>query len=222
MSIFNLDANLIEWNLKTAQKFDDPVKNVIQKGLQSSCTVFVMDESGEWSGSGFHIGNGLIVTASHVIPPDLTNKKHKIEITFDSQTLYPAEIYASEPNIDAGILQCPQIANNIPSLSLGDSDAVEVGDLIAVIGAPEGFHDTATVGRISNVHQGLGPDSPSAAWNDILFYDADILEGSSGGMLINMDGAVVGIVMGVTGKHADIGVGENAACPSNKIKGLLV
>jgi S1-C subfamily serine protease len=91
-----------------------------------------------------------------------------------------------------------------------------------VIGAPEGFHDTATVGRISNVHQGLGQDSPSAAWNDILFYDADILEGSSGGMLINMDGAVIGIVMGVTGKHADIGVGENAACPSNKIKGLLV
>jgi serine protease Do len=221
MSIFNLDANLIEWNLKTAQKFDDPVKNVIQKGLQSSCTVFVMDETGEWSGSGFHIGNGLIVTASHVIPPDLTNKKHKIEVTFDSQTLYPAEIYASDSNIDAGVLQCFQIANNIPSLSLGDSDAVEVGDLIAVIGAPEGFHDTATVGRISNVHQSIN-DENLPAWNDLLFYDAEILEGASGGMLIDLQGQVVGIVIGVTGKHADIGVGENAACPSNKIKGLLV
>ena len=76
MSIFNLDANFIGWQLKTAQKFNDPVKNVIQKGLQSSCTVFVKDETGEWSGSGFHIGNGLIITASHVVPPDLINKKY--------------------------------------------------------------------------------------------------------------------------------------------------
>ena len=104
---------------------------------------------------------------------------------------------------------------------MGDSDVVEVGDLIAVIGAPEGFHDTATVGRISNIHQSIY-DETMPAWNDILFYDADILEGSSGGMILNMNGECIGTVMGVTGKHAEIGIGENAACPSNKIKSLLV
>jgi hypothetical protein len=59
------------------------------------------------------------------------------------------------------------------------------------------------------------------AWNNILFVDADILEGSSGGMVIGTDFLVVGTVMGVTGQHADIGVGENSVCPSNKISNML-
>ena len=75
MGIFNLDANLISWNMKTAQAYNDPIKDVIQKALQSSCTIFVNSPDGSWSGSGFHIGQGLIVTASHVIPPDLKNQK---------------------------------------------------------------------------------------------------------------------------------------------------
>ena len=96
-----------------------------------------------------------------------------------------------------------------------------MGDLIAVIGAPEGFHDTATVGRISNIHQSLGEQAPSPAWTDIIFIDADIAEGSSGGMVLDMNGRVVGIIMGVTGQHADVGIGENSVCPSNKIGKLL-
>jgi S1-C subfamily serine protease len=220
MNIFNLDVNLIEWNLKTAQKYEDPIKNVIQRGLQSSCTIFVKTPEGQWSGSGFHIGDGLIVTAGHVIPLDI--KQHQIEISFDAELLYPAQIVVSNDQIDAGVISCPQIANLIPSLQLGDSDAIEVGDMIAVIGAPEGFHDTATVGRVSNIHQSLNDDVVGPAWNDVIFIDADILEGSSGGMVIGTDGLVYGTIMGVTGQHAEIGIGENAICPSNKIKALLV
>jgi len=59
------------------------------------------------------------------------------------------------------------------------------------------------------------------AWNNILFVDADILEGSSGGMVIGTDNLICGTIMGVTGQHADIGVGENAVCPSNKITNML-
>ena len=219
MSIFNLDTNLVLWNIKSAQKFEDPAKKIIQKGLQSSWTIYVSDEK-QWSGSGFHIGNGMIVTASHGVPTSL-NPKAKIDITFDQKEFYEAKVIVTQPQFDAAILSCPQIAELIPPLELADSDKVEVGDLIAIIGAPEGFHDTATVGRISNIHQTLGEQAPSPAWNDIIFVDADIAEGSSGGMVIDMNGRVVGIVMGVTGQHADFGIGENSVCPSNKIKKLL-
>ena len=219
MSMFNLDTNLVLWNIKTAQKFEDPAKKIIQKGLQSSCTIYVSEEH-QWSGSGFHIGNGMIITASHVVPPSL-NPNASIDITFDQKEFYQAEVVVTQPQFDAAILSCPQMSKIIPPLELADSDKVEVGDLIAIIGAPEGFHDTATVGRISNIHQTLGEQAPSPAWTDIIFVDADIAEGSSGGMVIDMNGRVVGIVMGVTGQHADFGIGENSVCPSNKIKKLL-
>jgi S1-C subfamily serine protease len=105
-------------------------------------------------------------------------------------------------------------------LQFANSDGIEVGDIVAVIGSPEGFHDTATVGRVSNLHQSINdPNMP--AWNDVIFVDADILEGSSGGMVIGTDNLVVGTIMGVTGQHADIGVGENSVCPSNKITNML-
>lgn len=219
--MFKLDVNYIDWQLKTAQsetKYEDPVKKIIQKGLQSSCSIYVQHGKSKWSGSGFHIGNGILVTAGHVVPPELT---YEIDITFDNKSYFKATVLASEANYDAAILSCPQISELIPKVELGDSNTIEIGDIVAVIGSPEGFHDTATVGRITNVHQTLGESAPSPAWRDIIFIDADILEGSSGGMVIGTDGKVYGIIMGVTGQHSNVGVGQNSACPSNKIIELL-
>ena len=220
---FSLDLNLVDLLVKTSQiseKLDDPVKEIIQLGLQSSCSIYVRSSASksQWSGSGFHIGNGLIVTAGHVIPLD--TEISDINVSFDNKEFFPANVLKSDPNIDAGVISC-EAAKRFPSLKLGDSDTLEKGDIVAVIGAPEGFHDTATVGRVSNLHQGLGQNAPSQAWNDIIFVDADIMEGSSGGMVIGTDGLVYGLVMGVTGQHADVGIGESSVSPSNKIKKML-
>jgi putative serine protease PepD len=171
-----------------------------------------------WSGSGFHIGNNIIITAGHVVPTDETLTE--ILITFDNKNFIPATFLTSDPTIDSGAIKAERIPSNIPTLQFANSDTVEVGDIVSVIGSPEGFHDTATVGRVSNVHQSID-DVNMPAWNDIIFVDADILEGSSGGMVIGTDNLVYGTIMGVTGQHADIGVGENAVCPSNKITNML-
>jgi len=209
MSLFKFNTTELEWRLKLGQKIEDPVKKLIQTAIQSSCTIFVDDADSSWTGSGFHLGDGYIVTASHVVPPELERKPHQIKVSFDGRTMYPAQMQISDPNVDAGIVLCKPISKTIPAVSLANSDQAEVGDIVAVIGSPEGFHDTATVGRITNTHQTLGPAAPSKAWEDILF------------MVIGTDGLVYGCVMGVTGQHADVGVGENSACPSNKIIGLM-
>ena len=220
-----IDVNYLESLVKTSQtreKIEDPLKEITKIGLQSSCTIFVKHGKGgqnQWSGSGFHIGNGMIVTASHVVPPEITNLE--VDVTFDDKSYYPASVYRSEPNFDAAIIRCPDIANKIPALQLGDSDTLEIGDIVVVISAPEGFHDTATYGRVSNTHMSLGQNAPSAAWQDFIFIDADIMEGSSGGMVLGSDGLVYGLVMGVTGQHAETGLGESSISPSNKIKQLL-
>ena len=222
MNVKKLDVNYLSTLIKSAQvskKIEDPIKEITNLGLQSSCTIYVKQGRSQWSGSGFHVGNGNIVTAAHVTPPDIQNID--IDITFNNRNFFKAQIVNSSPEIDVAILSCPDIINEIPGLMLGDSDTLEIGDLVIVISAPEGFHDTATYGRVSNIHQTLGENAPSSAWQDIIFIDADILEGSSGGMVIGTDGLVYGIVMGVTGQHADMGIGESSISPSNKINQLL-
>ena len=217
MSLFSFNADSLAWRMKLGQKIEDPVKKIIQTAIQSSCTIYVDAGDQSWTGSGFHVGEGYIVTASHVVPPVLTKKPHEIKVSFDGETLYPAELQISDPNYDAGIVLSTPIAKNIPSVKLANSDTVEVGDIIAVLGSPEGFHDTATVGRITNVHQTLGEQAPSKAWMDILFFDADILEGASGGMLVLTDGTVAGCVMGVTGQHADAVSYTHLTLPTKRI-----
>jgi len=218
---FKLDVNYLDSLIKTSQnteKLEDPIKKTIQLGLQASCSIYVRSGKKNWSGSGFHIGNNIIITAGHVVPTDETLTE--ILITFDNKNFIPATFLISDPTIDSGAIKAERIPSNIPTLQFANSDTVEVGDIVSVIGSPEGFHDTATVGRVSNVHQSINdPNLP--AWNDIIFVDADILEGSSGGMVIGTDNLVYGTIMGVTGQHADIGVGENAVCPSNKITNML-
>ena len=218
---FKLDVNYLDSLIKTSQsteKLEDPIKKTIQLGLQASCSIYVRSGKKNWSGSGFHIGNNIIITAGHVVPTDETLTE--ILITFDNKNFIPATFLTSDPTIDSGAVRAERIPSNIPALQFANSDTVEVGDIVAVIGSPEGFHDTATVGRVSNLHQSIN-DVNMPAWNDIIFVDADILEGSSGGMVIGTDNLVYGTVMGVTGQHADIGVGENAVCPSNKITNML-
>jgi putative serine protease PepD len=218
---FKLDINYLDSLIKTSQnteKLEDPIKKTIQLGLQASCSIYVRSGKKNWSGSGFHIGNNIIITAGHVVPTDETLTE--ILITFDNKNFIPATFLTSDPTIDSGAIKAERIPSNIPTLQFANSDTVEVGDIVSVIGSPEGFHDTATVGRVSNVHQSIN-DVNMPAWNDIIFVDADILEGSSGGMVIGTDNLVYGTIMGVTGQHADIGVGENAVCPSNKITNML-
>ena len=218
---FKLDVNYLDSLIKTSQsteKLEDPIKKTIQLGLQASCSIYVRSGKKNWSGSGFHIGNNIIITAGHVVPTDETLTE--ILITFDNKNFIPATFLTSDPTIDSGAVRAERIPSNIPSLQFANSDTVEVGDIVSVIGSPEGFHDTATVGRVSNLHQSIN-DVNMPAWNDIIFVDADILEGSSGGMVIGTDNLVYGTIMGVTGQHADIGVGENAVCPSNKITNML-
>lgn len=218
---FKIDYQLLQSFIKTSQSrnlAEDPVKKTIQTGLGSSCTIYVRSGKKNWSGSGFYIGNNIVITAGHVVPGDQTLTE--IMCTFDGKNFIAATFLVSDPTIDSGAIRLEIAPSNIPSLRFGNSDEIEVGDIIAVISAPEGFHDTATVGRVSNVHQSVA-DPSMPAWNDIIFIDADILEGSSGGMVLGVDNLVYGTIMGVTGQHADIGVGESSVCPSNKIQNML-
>lgn len=230
----HLDFNVIASNLKYAQNFGDmssivqprkkietPLKRVINDALPAACTIYVQDNKSQWTGSGFYIGNNLVVTAAHVAPQNLSRVEHAITLSFDGRKLIEAKVLLSEPNYDCAILQCNHIPDTVPAIQLGDSDTLSPGDEIAVIGSPEGWADIPSEGIVSGIHRGLGQLAPSQAWNDIIIITADILEGSSGGMVVGTDALVYGLVMGVTGRLAEYAQGQRSVCPSNKIRQLL-
>lgn len=217
----NIDSYKLANLIKIAHGIvEDPIKLAIKQDLAASCTIIVKAANDEWTGSGFHIGNGYIGTASHVADPALINTSYQMHVTFDGKNKIPAKIIVSNPNTEAAIIYAEGAKDIIP-IMMGDSNKVEKGDIIAVIGAPEGWHDNVTVGRISNLHQNLGEFAPSPAWNDMIFIDAEILQGVSGGMVITTDAKVIGMVLGQTGIHADVGVGQNAIIPINRLRELL-
>lgn len=202
------------------EKTIDAIQQAINNSIAASCTIFVYTKDKKWSGSGFHIGQGYVVTASHVANEDAKQSGHVIA-TFDNEILHECEVLKFDPEIDVSILKIKGDHSNLNSVILGNSDLAKVGETVAVIGAPEGWHDTVTVGRISNLNQSLGESAPSPAWNNVMFVDAKILQGVSGGMCVGTDGLVIGSVIGVTGLLADYGIGQNVICPSNKILNLI-
>lgn len=199
------------------EKIVDPLERVLQETIAACCTIYAKFGQDEWIGSGFHLGGGLVVTAGHVAPQD--KSQATIACSFDGHSSLQCQLITSEPDIDAAILFCPEAIDRFPAVKLGDSDTVGKGDLVAVIGAPEGYKDTGTTGRVSNVHQSV--QNEQSAWDDIIFITAEIQQGASGGVCITSDGLAIGHVLGVTGEFAQYGNGEHAICPINKVKALI-
>ena len=132
--------------------------------------------------------DGIILTAAHVI-----QTAEKIEVLFSDGATYEARVFSSEPSADIAAIKLTRIPSGRTVAPLADSDKVEVGDEIFVVGAPHGISYTMTVGHISArriANQVWGGLSQA----ELFQTDAAINTGNSGGPMFNLDGEVVGIV----------------------------
>jgi serine protease Do len=135
-------------------------------------------------GSGFVISaDGLLLTNHHVVDGAET-----IRARFTDGTVVEAELIGSDASTDVALLQLPD-DRTWTHVSLGDSDAVEVGDWVVAVGNPLGLGSTVTAGIVSGKGRNLG-DNP---YDEFLQTDAAINRGNSGGPLFSLDGAVVGM-----------------------------
>lgn len=143
------------------------------------------------SGSGFvYASDGVIVTNHHVV-----DGANRLEVRLQDGSRYAAELLGSDAATDLAVLRLED-ARDLPTLSLGDSTALEVGDWVVAIGNPMGLDHSASVGILSGRGRGsLGLYADS--YIDFLQTDADIAPGSSGGPLFDLQGNVVGITTAV-------------------------
>ena len=140
-------------------------------------------------GSGVLISNdGKVLTAAHVVQ---TADAALVEFPDGQDSI--ARVIASDVRSDVALLQLQQPPKDITPATLGDSDKVEVGDQIFVIGAPYGISQTLTAGHLSGRRQ-IDKEGETRKYIELLQTDAAVNGGNSGGPMFDMNGQVVGIV----------------------------
>jgi Do/DeqQ family serine protease len=137
-------------------------------------------------GSGVIVSKaGLIVTNNHVI-----QNATEIKVALNDGREFECEILIKDERTDLAVLKILEDNTNLPSVSFGDSDNLEVGDLVLAIGNPFGVGQTVTQGIVSALAR------TRVGVSDFQFFiqtDAAINPGNSGGALIDMNGNLVGI-----------------------------
>ncbi len=134
-------------------------------------------------GSGFIIQpDGLILTNAHVV-----SGATRVTVQLTDRREYSAKVIGVDKTAVVAVIKIA--ANNLPTVSLGDSSKLEVGQWVLAIGAPFGFTNSATAGIVS----AEGRTLPDSGYVPFIQTDVPINPGNSGGPLFNMQGKVVGI-----------------------------
>ena len=159
-------------------------------------------------GSGFLIdAQGHVVTNAHVV-----ENADTVRVKLSDDREFEAKVKGRDERLDLAVLEL-QGAKDLPSVSLGSSDALRVGEYVVAIGNPFGLGDTVTMGIVSAKSRtiGAGPD------DDFIQTDAAINPGNSGGPLFNLNGQVIGINTAINPQGRGIGF----AIPVDAVRDVL-
>ena len=159
-------------------------------------------------GSGFIISkDGYILTNNHVV-----EKATEIRVRLLNKEQFKAKVIGRDPKTDIALIKI-KANHSLSAATLGDSDALRVGDWVIAIGNPFGLGHTVTVGIISAKERIIG----AGPYDNFLQTDAAINPGNSGGPLVNLEGKVVGINTAIVAQAQGIGF----AIPINMAKYIL-
>jgi len=155
-------------------------------------------------------GAYFVLTNNHVVDA-ATN----ISVKLSDQRIFKAKVVGTDPRRDLAVVSFDS-RDPFPVADLGDSNELQVGDIVLAVGNPLGFENTITMGIVSALGR-RGPSGQVAPNTDYIQTDAAINQGNSGGALVNVKGEVVGIntwIAAPTGGNVGLGF----AIPVNNAK----
>ena len=166
----------------------------------------------EGTGSGFLVnGDGTILTNNHVV-----RGSSQLSVKLSDMKSYKARVLGTDPRNDLALIRI-DAGRKLPTLRLGDSDALVVGQKVLAIGNPFGFEGTLTTGIVSSLNRNIQTEEDRRL-EGMIQTDAAINPGNSGGPLLDSHGSVIGINTAIYGQ-GNIGIGF--AMPVNRAKEML-
>lgn len=169
------------------------------------------------SGSGFVIlKDGFIVTNNHVIA-----NAQRIQVSFaesiDPNT-YTADVLSTVPEEDLALIKLRNPEGKLfPTVPMGTSSDLMIGEKVIAIGNPYGHTHTVSTGIISGLHRDVEIAAPRLSFDDLIQTDASINFGNSGGPLMNINGELIGINTAVNSQAENIGF----AIPVDRVRLVL-
>lgn len=179
------------------RSFEETISKIVEQSkpavvsltVEKHTSKLLKDKHSTSGGSGFIFKkDGHILTNEHVV-----GRAKKITVRMFDGSRYDATLVGGDPNTDIAVIKIDR-NEEFPSLSLGDSQNVRVGQFAIAIGDPIGFRQTVTAGIIGGKERCHHPKSKLFQYHrNYIQTDAWINPGSSGGPLLNIEGEVIGI-----------------------------
>ncbi|HLE30114.1 MAG TPA: trypsin-like peptidase domain-containing protein [Anaerolineales bacterium] len=163
-------------------------------------------------GSGVIIDDfGDILTSLHVVA-----NASDIQLTFADGTQSSAQVAVTQPENDIAVLRASQPPAQLVPAMLGNPNAMRVGDEAFAVGHPFGLYSSMSAGVISGFGRSFQPSNSHQKLQDLIQIDAAVNPGNSGGPLLNRNGQVIGIVVGIVNPtEQDVFIGIGFAVPIN-------
>ncbi len=163
------------------------------------------------AGSGFIVREGLAVTNYHVV-----RDARGVEVVYSDGVRGEGRVLAQDPGRDLALLAVNR--RDVKSIRLGDSDKLEPGELVLVIGSPLGLQGPSiSLGVISAIGRTLVDQESGIILEDLIQTDAAINPGNSGGPIVNANGEAVGVTTAIIARAQGIGF----AIPINTVKRFI-
>src|SRR5574341_1462931 len=194
--------------------FSARVYQVIQPSL-----VLIQTQSTSSEGEAEHgLGSGVVIddagdvlTSLHIVAD-----ASEIRITFADGTQSSAQVIVKQPQNDIAVLQAARLPEVLVPATLGNPNAMRVGDEAFVVGNPFGLYSSMSAGVISGFNRSFQPSNGSQKLQGLIQIDAAVNPGNSGGPLLNRAGQVIGIVAGIVNPtEQDVFIGIGFAVPIN-------
>jgi len=215
----NIGANLVQTE-NVVERAPGSIAALAARLIPAVVSIAVSGTGSSGTGSGFFLdSDGFILTNNHVV--ESAANRGRITVETSDGKKYPARLVGRDSSYDLAVLKIN--VQGAPTLQLGNSEQVLVGDSVIAIGSPLGLSGTVTAGIISSKNRAVttGNGFGESSFINALQTDAAINPGNSGGPLVNSTGAVIGVnsaiaTLGVSSQAGSIGLGF--AIPINQAK----